>query len=64
MYLEDLSMRQRVKMAGFARVREDRADFCSLCLAGFACKLAVSLANGIKMYVHSITLLCLCLNYV
>ena len=50
-------------MAG-SLVREDWADKCSLCFDGFACKLAVSLANGIKINVHSITLLCLCLNYV
>ena len=50
-------------MAG-SLVREDWADKCSLCFAGFACKLAVCFANGIKINVHSITLLCLCLNHV
>ena len=38
------------------------ARLCAPC--GFACKVAVSLVNGIKIKVHSITLLCLCLNYV
>ena len=57
MYFEDLSkrgsiiVRQRIKMAGFA-VRKE-ADKCSLCFSGFACKLAASLVNGIKINVHS-----------
>ena len=47
------------------RVRSsEQIEPISLCFAGFACKLAVSLANGIKINVHSITLLCLCLDYV
>ena len=29
-------------------VKEDWADKCSLCFAGFSCKLALSLVNGIK----------------
>ena len=45
-------------------VREDWADKCSLCFAGFKCKLAVFLVNSVKINVHSITLLCSCLNYV
>ena len=67
MYFEDLSMRRSINWASKWRVsliREDWADKCSLCFAGFAYKLAVSLVNGIKINVHSITLLCLCLNHV
>ena len=69
MYFEDLSMRRRINCAsahqngGFASQRrlsrQVQFVFC-----GFTCKLAVSLVNGIKINVHSITLLCLCLNYV
>ena len=43
-------------------VWEDWADKYSLHFPGFACKLAVSLVNGIRINVHSITLLCFCLN--
>ena len=43
-------------------VWEDWADKCSLRFPGFACKLAVSLVTGIKINVHSITLVCFCLN--
>ena len=55
MYFEDLSkrgsiiVRQRIKMAGFA-VRKEAG---SLYFSGFACKLAASLVNGIKINVHS-----------
>ena len=55
MYFEDLSMRSGIKMAGFARQRR-LSDKCSLCFAGFTCKLAASLVNGININVHSITL--------
>ena len=44
-------MRQRIKMAIFARQISDK---CSLCFPGFACKLAASLVNSIKINVHSI----------
>ena len=71
MYFEDLSMRRTINCASehqlkwrVSLLREDGADKCCLGFPGLAYKLAASLVNGIKINLHSIIILCLCLNYV
>ena len=68
MYFEDLSMHSGINCAsvhqnGGFRSSEKIKPTNALCFAGFACKLAASLLNGININVHFIKHLWLCLNY-
>ena len=66
MYFEDLSMRRSINCASAHQNGEFRSSEKIEPISA-VCVLLVSRANlmvnGIKINVHSITLLCLCLNY-